>query len=102
MVARFAGAGLGLLAFTIAVLGGLYAHNPITVTLSRSILALLLFCVLGLVLGTAVQMVITDYEQRREAEIRSRYRSEATDQDLEPPQSPEESSSDETQGVTET
>ena len=102
MVARFAGAGLGLLAFTIAVLGGLYAHNPITVTLSRSILALLLFCVLGLVLGTAVQMVITDYERGKEEEIRSRYRSEATDDGVGPSQSPEESSSDETQGVTET
>lgn len=98
MIARFAGASLGLLAFTIAVLGGLYAHNPITVTLSRSILALILFCVLGMSLGTAVQMVITEYEKRREEEIRSRYRSDVT----EPSPPTAEPAEDEAHGAIET
>lgn len=98
MIARFAGASLGLLAFTIAVLGGLYAHNPITVTLSRSILALIMFCVLGMSLGTAVQMVITEYENRREEEIRSRCRSDLT----EPSPPTAEPAEDEAHGAIET
>ena len=51
MVARFAGASLGLLAFATTAVAGLYVGNPPTVTLSRSILALFAFCLIGLLLG---------------------------------------------------
>ena len=51
MLARYAGASLGLLAFTIVVTAGLIARYPVTVTPSRSIFALFLFCLIGLVLG---------------------------------------------------
>ena len=74
MVARYAGASLGLLAFTIVVTAGLIARNPVTVTLSRSIFALFLFCFIGLVLGQIAQMVVAEHEQKREMEIRKRYR----------------------------
>ena len=80
MVARFAGASLGLLAFTITIAGGVYAQNPVTVTLSRSILALFLFSIIGAVLGTAVQMVVNEFEQRKRADIRMRHRKEAEEQ----------------------
>jgi hypothetical protein len=73
MVARYAGAGLGLLAFTVTVVAGLAVHNPVTVTLSRSILALFVFCLIGLVLGTAAQMVVAEHGKRRESEITERY-----------------------------
>lgn len=73
MVARYAGASLGLLAFTIAVFGGLVARNPFTVTLSRSILALFVFCFIGLVLGHFAQRVVAEHARTREAEIRARF-----------------------------
>ena len=73
MVARYAGASLGLLAFLIVVTAGLIAQNPVTVTLSRSIFALFLFCLIGLVLGRIAQMVVAEHEQKRETEIRKRY-----------------------------
>jgi len=73
MVARYAGASLGLLAFTIAVFGGLVTRNPFSVTLSRGILALFVFCLIGLVLGHFAQMVVTEHARKREAEIRARY-----------------------------
>lgn len=73
MVARYAGAGLGLLAFTITVVAGLLVRNPVTVTLSRSILALFTFCFIGFVLGTVAQMVVAEREKKRESEIRKRY-----------------------------
>ena len=73
MVARFAGAGLGLLAFTITTAAGLLVRNPVEVTLSRSILALFFFCIIGLVVGTAAQMVIAEHEKKRQSEIRKRY-----------------------------
>ena len=81
MVARYAGATLGLLAFAIAVAAGLFTQNPVTVILSRSILALLIFCVIGLVLGGAVELVVSEHEKKRELEIRERYQQERADPD---------------------
>jgi hypothetical protein len=79
VVARFAGAALGLLAFTITVIAGLLAQNPVGVTLSRSLFALLLFCLLGLALGTAAQLVIAEYESSAQAEIRKKYGPESAE-----------------------
>lgn len=79
VVARYAGAALGLFAFTITIVTGLLAQNPVEVTLSRSLLALLLFCLLGLVLGTAANMVITEFETSRQADIREKYRSDSAE-----------------------
>jgi len=73
MAARYAGASLGLLAFSIVVTAGLIARNPVTVTLSRSIFALFLFCFIGLVLGRIAQVVVAEHEQKRESEIRKRF-----------------------------
>ncbi len=60
MVARIAGALLGLLAFSITVFAGLWVNNPIATTLSRALWALCLFCVIGLVLGTAAQASVNE------------------------------------------
>ena len=73
MVPRFTGAGLGLLAFTISTITGLFARNPVSVVLSRSILALFIFCLIGMVLGTVAQMVVSEYEQQAEEAIRKQY-----------------------------
>ena len=81
MVARFAGASLGLLAFTITSAAGLLSQNPVEVTLSRSIFALVLFCVIGFLLGTATQMVVAEHERTRESEIRKLYRKDSAGTD---------------------
>ncbi len=78
MAARYAGASLGLLAFTIVVTAGLFARNPVTVTLSRSIFALFLFCLIGLVLGRVAQLVVAEHEKKRVMEIRKQYQTAAT------------------------
>lgn len=78
MVARFTGAGLGLLAFAVTVIAGLIARNPVTVTLSRGILALFLFFMIGLVLGLVAQYVINEHETAREARIREKYKDDET------------------------
>lgn len=77
MVARFAGASLGLLAFAITVVAGIYVGNPPTVTLSRSILALFSFCVIGLLLGRAAQAVVAEFERNRRSEIERRIRADS-------------------------
>lgn len=77
MVARFAGATLGLLAFTIAIIAGLLAQNPVGVILSRSLLALFLFCLLGLALGAAAQMVVAEHETGKQADILKKYREDS-------------------------
>lgn len=74
MVPRFAGACLGLLAFFITITAGLYVRNPVEVILSRSILALFVFCLIGFALGGAAQLAIAEYEKNRRSEIRDRFR----------------------------
>ena len=78
MVARFTGAGLGLLAFAVTMTAGLLAQVPVEVTLSRSILALFLFCVGGLLLGGAAQRVVDEYKKERESQIHERFHEEGT------------------------
>ncbi|MGI0149375.1 MAG: hypothetical protein ACREDF_07585 [Thermoplasmata archaeon] len=70
MIARYTGASLGLLAFAVTSVAGLVTGNPVTVTLSRSLFALFVFCLIGLVLGGAAQLVVTEYERNRESALR--------------------------------
>jgi len=84
MVARFTGAGLGLLAFAITAASGLLVGNPIEVTLSRSILALILFCVLGLLLGGTAHCVIAEHQRQSEASIREQVRAKSAETDRAP------------------
>lgn len=85
MVARFSGASLGLLAFAATTVAGLYVGNPPTVILSRSILALFAFCILGLLLGRAAQSVVAEFERNRKAEVDRRFRSDSAARDSGPP-----------------
>jgi membrane protein YqaA with SNARE-associated domain len=68
MIGRYTAAILGLLAFAVSAIVGLVIQNPADVTLSRAIWALLVFCIIGLVVGGAAQYVINDYAERRLAE----------------------------------
>ena len=90
MVARYTGASLGLLAFTVAIAGGLLAQNPVTVTLSRGILALFLFFLLGIALGTAAQYVLSEYEGQRMSQLGGPHREDekAGAKDAPPAESP--------------
>jgi 4-hydroxybenzoate polyprenyltransferase len=69
MIVRYSGGILGMLAFAVTVLAGLWVGNPFTVTLSRAIWALCVFCVIGLAVGWAAQYVIDDYARRRYDEV---------------------------------
>ena len=88
MIARFSGAVLGLLAFAVAVFSGIYAENTVTVTLSRGILALFVFCAIGFVVGGAAQMVVAEHERTARERINERY--------SERPQGADESTGDST------
>jgi len=72
MIARYSGATLGLLAFTIVITAGLFTHNPFTVTLSRSIFALFMFCILGFVLGGAAQLAVNENTRQRKMKFREK------------------------------
>ncbi len=69
MIARFSGAVLGLLAFGVATVAGLIAGNSPVTVLSRALWALVLFCVIGLVVGTAAQTVVNEYITRKSEEV---------------------------------
>lgn len=90
MIARYVGATLGLLAFTIVIVAGLFAQNPITVTLSRSLFALFAFFLIGLVLGGAAQIVVNEHQADVHADIERRYGStgKAPDDEQTPDQPP--------------
>ena len=79
MVARFTGVGLGLLAFTITIVAGVWIQNSVTVTLSRSILALFVFCLIGFVLGSAADIVVAEHETGQAAKVREHFREDQED-----------------------
>ena len=66
MLARYTGACLGLFAFSVAVIAGMWVHNPPMVVLSRAVWALFLFCMLGLFLGKVAQVIVDEHYRRRE------------------------------------
>ncbi|GJM26180.1 MAG: hypothetical protein DHS20C16_25950 [Phycisphaerae bacterium] len=67
MVARYTGAVLSLFAFGLASIAGLIAGNPPEVVLSRALWALAVFCVIGLAVGAAAQMVLSEYSIEKTA-----------------------------------
>lgn len=69
MVSRFLGAGLGLLAFAVAGIAGIVVHNPIEVTLSRSLLALVVFFAIGRLLGGAVELMVEEHVRGRRSAV---------------------------------
>ncbi|HNO77934.1 MAG TPA: hypothetical protein PKN33_07715 [Phycisphaerae bacterium] len=69
MVARYTGAVLSLFAFGLASIAGLIAGNPPEVVLSRALWALAVFCVIGLAVGAAAQMVLGEYAIERAAAV---------------------------------
>ncbi|MHC5109881.1 MAG: hypothetical protein ACYTHJ_08390 [Planctomycetota bacterium] len=89
MVARFTGASLGFLAFSIATIAGLVARNPVQVILSRSILALFVFCFIGIALGKVAQSIVAEHQRARTSEIKEKYRQDMTPEATEGQQTPE-------------
>jgi len=71
MIARFSGAILGLLAFGVATIAGLAVGNPPGVILSRSMWALVIFCAVGVLVGTAAQAVVGEYINRQTEAVSS-------------------------------
>lgn len=69
MIGRHTGGILGMLAFSVSIVVGLSAGNPVGVILSRAVWALCVFCVIGLLVGGVAQYVINDYGKRRYQEI---------------------------------
>src|SRR3990172_5250749 len=69
MAPRFIAAALGLLAFSVSILGGLWTGNPVGVILSRAVGAMALFTVIGLVIGWSVALVLREHAAQREAQL---------------------------------
>lgn len=68
MIPRFSGAILGLLAFSIATFAGLWTGNSVETTLCRALLALGLFCLLGIAIGLAAQSTIREHLRQSESQ----------------------------------
>ncbi len=66
---RFCGAAFGFLAFSITITLGLLNGNPVEVTLERAIRALLVFCLLGLLVGWLGYRIVDEHALRRKAEL---------------------------------
>lgn len=65
MAPRATGAAFGLLAFSTTVFTGLWVRNPITTTLTRALWAMLVFALIGLILGAAARTVVREHVGRR-------------------------------------
>ena len=68
-MARSIGAQLGLLAFTAAIVAGLYAGNSPTTILVRALLVMLVACACGQAVGWAGKQVLRDHLQRKKQAI---------------------------------
>jgi len=82
---RLCGASLGFFAFSVTIVLGLVAGNPIEVTLLRAIGAMLLFCVIGLCTGWVANRVLDEHAQARHREM---FREEPADAPPEPTAKP--------------
>jgi len=66
---RLCGAALGLFAFSITILLGLFSGNPADVVLLRALQALLAFCLLGMCAGWVAYRVLDEHALRRHGEM---------------------------------
>ena len=62
---RRAGACLGLLAFCLTIVRGMGVGNPPELILTRALWAMIIFFVLGMVLGYAGHLAITEHTTNR-------------------------------------
>lgn len=60
---------MGLLAFAITVLGGLSGGNSVEFILPRALWAMGIFCLLGLIVGWAAEMIVQDHQAKLSAEV---------------------------------
>ncbi len=60
---------LGLLAFVIAILGGLARGNSVEFILSRALWAMGLFCLLGMVVGWSAERVVREHRSKQYQEV---------------------------------
>ena len=66
---RTTGAQIGLLAFAVAIVAGVYAGNPATVVMLRALAAMLAAALVGQVAGWTAKLVLRDHLQRRKLRI---------------------------------
>ena len=66
---RSLGAQIGLLVFAVALIAGIYAGNPVTVVLTRALIALVLGALLGQAAGWTAKLALREYLQREKIAI---------------------------------
>ena len=66
---RSLGAQVGLLAFGVAILAGLYAGNTAVTVICRALVVMLAGCALGQVVGWIGKLVVRDHLQRKKLAI---------------------------------
>jgi ACR3 family arsenite efflux pump ArsB len=80
---RLTGACAGMLAFSVAIIRGLSVGNSAEIILQRAIVALIVFCGIGLILGWMARHIIVEYALNREKEIMARFQEQAPEGGLE-------------------
>ena len=69
IMVRRAMAVLGLLSFTITILGGLAGGNRVEFILSRALWAMGLFCLLGWIVGWCAERVVAEHRTKQREQI---------------------------------
>lgn len=69
MLRRTTAVSLALLAFAVAIAGGLWADNSATTTLLRALAALIVFFLIGAFVGLIAQMVLDEHFKHRSKEL---------------------------------
>ncbi len=66
---RLCGASLGLFAFSVTVILGLTAGNPVEIIVLRGVQAMLVFCGIGLCVGWVASRVLDEHALRKHREM---------------------------------
>ncbi len=66
---RSIGAQIGLLAFGVALLAGMYAGNSAFVVLTRALIAMAVGAAVGQIAGSAARVVLRDHLQKKKLQI---------------------------------
>ncbi len=88
---RSTGVQIGLFAFTVALVTGLYVGNSATVVLTRALVAMVAAAVVGQLAAWATRLVLRDHLQRKKSQV-DREHLAALDalSDDDPPDAPQE------------
>lgn len=82
MLVRMTSGSLALFAFSVAIFRGLWVDNPVTTILLRAWYALMIFMVVGALIGYVAKIVLEEHFKDRTKQVLEKFNQEQSEQGL--------------------